>query len=57
MEQGGMRWTLLGAEAMLNVRAVCASSEWAAFHTGGNRKTGKRTIRTELVANYTGFRA
>jgi hypothetical protein len=31
MEQGGMRWTLAGAEAMLNVRSVCASSEWDNF--------------------------
>lgn len=31
MEQGGMRWTLAGAEAMLNVRAVCASGEWDRF--------------------------
>lgn len=31
MEQGGMRWTLAGAEAMLNVRAVNASSESEAF--------------------------
>jgi hypothetical protein len=27
MEQGGMRWTLAGATAMLNVRSVLASSE------------------------------
>ena len=27
MEQGGMRWTLSGAKAMLNVRAIVASSE------------------------------
>jgi hypothetical protein len=33
MEQGGMRWTLVGAEAMLNVRAVNASSESEAFQT------------------------
>lgn len=31
MEQGGMRWTLVGAEAMLNVRAVVASDEWERF--------------------------
>ena len=31
MEQGGMRWTLAGAEAMLNVRAVNASSVSEAF--------------------------
>ena len=31
MEQGGMRWTLAGAEAMLNVRAICASDEWDRF--------------------------
>jgi hypothetical protein len=31
MEHGGMRWTLAGAEAMLNVRSVCASSAWENF--------------------------
>jgi hypothetical protein len=31
MEQGGMRWTLAGAQAMLNVRSVCASSAWDHF--------------------------
>ena len=31
MEQGGMRWTLTGAEAMLNVRAIAASDEWSRF--------------------------
>lgn len=31
MEQGGMRWTLAGAEAMLNVRAIAASDEWSRF--------------------------
>ena len=33
MEQGGMRWTLDGAKAMLNVRSVLASSESAAFNS------------------------
>lgn len=58
MEQGGMRWTLPGAEAMLNVRAVCASSEWGAFHSwrqSENRKTNHRN--SDLVANYAGFKA
>jgi hypothetical protein len=58
MEQGGMRWTLAGAEAMLNVRAVCASSEWSAFHSwrqSENRKTNRR--HADLVANYAGFKA
>jgi hypothetical protein len=31
MEQGGMRWTLEGAQAMLNVRSVLASSESKRF--------------------------
>ena len=58
MEQGGMRWTLPGAEAMLNVRATCASSEWTAFHSwrqSENRKTTHRN--SDLVANYAGFKA
>ena len=58
MEQGGMRWTLPGAEAMLNVRAVCASSEWAAFHSwrqSENKKTNHQN--DDRVANYIGFKA
>jgi hypothetical protein len=58
MEQGGMRWTLPGAAAMLNVRAVCASSEWTAFHScrqSENRKTNHPNH--DLVANYAGFKA
>jgi hypothetical protein len=58
MEQGGMRWTLPGAEAMLNVRAVCASTEWHEFHQW-RQSENKKTIHPhhQLVANYTGFRA
>ena len=58
MEQGGMRWTLPGAKAMLNVRAVCASSEWSEFHhwrQSENRKTIHPHLN--LVAHYAGFRA
>lgn len=32
MERSGMRWTLEGAQAMLDVRAVHQSSYWEAFH-------------------------
>lgn len=32
MERSGMRWTLHGAAAMLNVRAVHISSYWKEFH-------------------------
>lgn len=58
MEQGGMRWTLAGARAMLNVRAVCASSEWPAFHSWRQSKT-RQTIHKnrDLIADYAGFRA
>lgn len=58
MEQGGMRWTLAGAEAMLHVRAVCASSEWPAFHRWRQSENRKTTHRHHaLVANYAGFQA
>jgi hypothetical protein len=58
MEQGGMRWTLPGAEAMLNVRAVCASSEWQAFHSWRQSENSKTNHRhAQLVANYAGFKA
>jgi hypothetical protein len=32
LERSGMRWSLAGAQAMLNVRAVAASSCWNEFH-------------------------
>jgi hypothetical protein len=58
MEQGGMRWTLAGAEAMLNVRAVCASSAWQDF---GHWRQSEEAIRVHphraLVSNYQGFKA
>jgi hypothetical protein len=58
MEQGGMRWTLTGAEAMLNVRSVCASSAWDDF---GSWRQAEATPRVhpnkELVQNYQGFKA
>jgi hypothetical protein len=58
MEQGGMRWTLAGAQAMLNVRSVCASSAWDEF---GSWRQAEATPRVhphkELVLDYQGFRA
>jgi len=58
MEHGGMRWTLEGAQAMLDVRCVCASSEWENF---GSWRQAQQTPRLhpfrELVANYQGFKA
>ncbi len=58
MEQGGMRWTLAGAAAMLNVRAVCASSEWDKFGTWRQAEEAKRVHpHRVLVEEYAGFRA
>src|SRR5204863_6647792 len=58
MEQGGMRWTLAGAEAMLNVRSVSASSEWKTFHQWRQAEGAKRLHpHRALVANYQGFTA
>ncbi len=58
MEQGGMRWTLPGAKAMLNVRAICASSEWTTFHRWRQSATRKTThTNHDLIANYAGFKA
>jgi hypothetical protein len=42
MEHGGMRWTLAGAEAMLHVRSVCASSEWDNFGSWRQAEEAKR---------------
>lgn len=57
MEQGGMRWRLVGAEAMLNVRAVNASSEWEEFAQWRQLHEAKRVHpHRALVAEYQGFR-
>jgi hypothetical protein len=42
MEQGGMRWTLEGAKAMLNVRSVLASSESKIFTHWRQTEEAKR---------------
>jgi hypothetical protein len=58
MEQGGMRWTLDGAAAMLHVRSVCASSEWEEFGTWRQAEEAKRVHpHRALVEQYVGFRA
>jgi len=56
MEQGGMRWTLPGAEAMLNVRSVCASTAWDDFGPWRQSKAAERVHpHRTLVENYQGF--
>ena len=58
MEQGGMRWTLAGAEAMLNVRAVLASSEGSDFSSGRQTEAANRVHpHRALVQEYQGFKA
>jgi hypothetical protein len=58
MEQGGMRWTLTGAEAMLNVRSICASSEWEEFGSWRQAEEASRVHpNREMVKHYQGFRA
>jgi hypothetical protein len=58
MEQGGMRWTLAGAEAMLNVRSVCASSEWENFGTWRQAEEAQRLHpHRVMVKDYQGFKA
>jgi hypothetical protein len=42
MEQGGMRWTLEGAKAMLNVRSVLASTESENFNSWRSAEEAKR---------------
>jgi hypothetical protein len=58
MEQGGMRWTLEGAEAMLNLRAVNASSESERFYVWRQSEGEKRVHPHRLlVEGYQGFKA
>ena len=52
MEQGGMRWTLAGAKAMLNVRSILASSESERFSQWRPAEEAKRLHpHRELIAN------
>jgi hypothetical protein len=58
MEQGGMRWTLEGADAMLDLRAVNASSEAEEFYVWRQLEGAKRVHpHRQLVAGYDGFKA
>jgi len=58
MEHGGMRWTLEGAQAMLDVRCVCACSAWESFGVWRQAQQAERVhpLRA-VVANYQGFKA
>jgi hypothetical protein len=58
MEHGGMRWTLAGAEAMLNVRSVSASSEWETFGIWRQAEQAQRVHpHRALLAKYLEFKA
>lgn len=58
MEQGGMRWSLAGAQAMLHVRSVCASSVWDEFNSWRQAEQAQRVHpHRALVQNYQGFQA
>jgi hypothetical protein len=58
MEQGGMRWRLEGAEAMLHVRSVCASTEWDGFNAWRQAEEANRIHpHRALVAKHDRFRA
>jgi len=58
MEQGGMRWTLEGAEAMLNVRSVYASSYAEDFGRWRQAKQAQCVHpHRALVDSYKGFTA
>jgi hypothetical protein len=58
MEHGGMRWTLEGAQAMLNVRCVYASSAWENFASWRQAEQAERVHPLRAgVANYQGFKA
>jgi hypothetical protein len=58
MEHGGMRWTLDGAQAMLNVRCVCASSDSEHFGRWRQAEQAERVHPfRDAVANYQAFNA
>jgi hypothetical protein len=54
MERSGMRWTLAGAVAMLNVRAAYHSTSWRAFHEARCNEEQKHLHpHKDLLKNYT----
>ena len=58
MEQGGMRWTLEGAQAMLNLRAINASDAAEEFGFWRQEEGAKRVHpHRQLVEGYAGFKA
>jgi hypothetical protein len=53
MERSGMRWTLAGAQAMLDVRALWQSTEWDNFHASRIREEQAETHpHRQLLKNY-----
>ncbi len=53
MERSGMRWTIKGATAMLNVRAVHQSSYWDTFHsTRRTKEQGELHPNRALLIHY-----
>jgi hypothetical protein len=51
MERAGMHWTIEGAQAMLNVRSVYVSGQWAAFQQFRiERATDRLYPHRQLVA-------
>jgi len=56
MERSGMRWTLDGAQNMLNVRAVFQSDHWRGFLTDHMQREIESTHRHRiLMADYQAF--
>jgi hypothetical protein len=52
MEQGGMRWTLDGAKAMLNVRSILASTEMERFNQWRQTEESNRLYpHRDLIAD------
>jgi hypothetical protein len=56
LERAGMHWTIPGAQAMLNVRSVHLSGQWAAFQQFRiERATERLYPHRQLVAGETFF--
>jgi hypothetical protein len=53
MERSGMRWTLTGAKAMLNLRAVHESGYWQSFQADRRRRESESIHRNrDLIQSY-----
>jgi hypothetical protein len=54
MERAGMRWTIDGAQAMLDLRSTSINGQWSAFQTHRiNTETGRLHPHRHIIHQLT----